>query len=285
MKVRRTEVFFCLLPACSVIGLVFIYPVISLAYYSVMSHGTWETEWVGGENFWFILTDKLFYKALFNNLYLFLIPVILVPVCIAVAVLLYSGTKGTRIYQTIVFFPYMMAVPIVGIILGVMLGREGFVNALLGYIKVGFLAPAWLGNPNLAIFTIAGIVVWKEMGFGILIFFARLLGTDPSLFDAATIDGTTWWQCLWYVMIPELSVVLKFYFLISTINALSWLFAYVYVLTGGGPSDRTSILSLYIYRLSFQDFQVGTACAASVVLLGIAAIIIIFLQSQLRIKY
>lgn len=285
MKVRKVEVLVCLLPACSILGIVYFYPVISLFYYSVMSYGAWKTSFMGLENFRLILTDSLFYTALINNLRLLIVVVIFVPLCLVIAILIFGIKKGGKIYLPLTFVPYIIAIPVSGIILSILLTDGGFVNSFLRNVKLNFLALSWLGSPTMAINTLGAIIIWNQMGFGILVCFARLLGIDQTLFDAASIDGATWWHRLRWIVIPELSAVLRFLALISVINILSWLFTYVYVITRGGPGGSTNVLPLYIYTITFRQYQIGQGCAAALILLGIVSVAIFYLQFLLRERF
>lgn len=280
-KVGRVGIFLYLLPASCVLGLVYFYPLSSLIYYSFMTHGAWKPGFVGWRNFRLILTDRVFYSALYNNGLLLLSVIVLVLFSVIVSVLLFEGVRGRKLYQIFVFVPYTIGVPIAGLILVIILQKEGLLNTLLRYARLSFLAVDWLGNPDIALVTVGGIIVWKTMGFGIMLCFARLMGIDPSLFDAAIIDGTSWWQRLWFVTIPELGRVLRFYFVVSIIDVLSWSFAYVYTTTRGGPVNATNIVPLYIWRVTFYNYQVGQGCATAVILLAIVIVVISLLQRQI----
>jgi len=282
MKVRKVEALLYLLPACSILGIVFFYPVMSLFYYSVMTYGAWQKSFMGLENFRLILTDPLFHTALINNFRLLITVIILVPLSLVIAVLIFALRKGGRIYLSLTFVPYVVAIPASGIILSILLADSGLVNTFLRNVKLNFFALSWFGSSVMAINTLGAFIIWNQIGFGILVCFARLSGIDQSLFDAASIDGAIWWHRLRWILIPELSAVLRFLVLISVINILSWLFTYVYTTTRGAPGGSTDVLPLYIYRLGFTQFQVGQGCAAALILVGIVLVAIVYLQFLLR---
>jgi ABC-type sugar transport system permease subunit len=127
------------------------------------------------------------------------------------------------------------------------------------------------------------IIVWKEVGFGIALFLARLMSVDSSLYDSARLDGAGWWQQLFYITIPQLRTIIEFFAIITVINMLSWVFAYSYTITMGGPGWSTLVMELYIYNklARSQIPNPGTASAASVVLFLITTILIA-LSARLR---
>jgi ABC-type sugar transport system permease subunit len=125
------------------------------------------------------------------------------------------------------------------------------------------------------------VIVWKELGFGTILFLARLMSMDTELLEAATIDGANWWQKLFFISIPQLRTAMEFYVIITTINMLSWMFPYIYIMTTGGPANSTMITELYIFQHGFRYQMMGVACACAVLLLVITSILI-FLQFRIR---
>jgi ABC-type sugar transport system permease subunit len=84
------------------------------------------------------------------------------------------------------------------------------------------------------------VIIWKEVGFGVVLFLARLMSVEEELFDAARVDGASWWQLQRHVTIPHLATVIEFFTVISVITVLSWVFGYVFVMTGGPGNPRWS---------------------------------------------
>jgi ABC-type sugar transport system permease subunit len=107
------------------------------------------------------------------------------------------------------------------------------------------------------------------------------MSVEEELFDAAKIDGANWWQLQWYITIPQLSAVIEFFSVISVITMLSWVFNYVYVMTGGGPGNSTMVTELYIYLSGFRYNQPNLTSAVAVLLLLVTGIFI-FLELRLR---
>ena len=135
------------------------------------------------------------------------------------------------------FLPYILAIPIIAVIMKKMFQFNGPVNEVLRWIGLDFLALDWIGSSDVALWTVMLLIIWRESALGIILFLARLLSLDESLIEAAKLEGASWWQRLWYVIVPQMKVVIEFYVVVSVITILSAVFAYVFMIGGGrgGP--------------------------------------------------
>ncbi len=153
------------------------------------------------------------------------------------SVLLYDQMRGWRVYRSVLFLPYILAVPIVGIVASYIFTLHGVVNDLLAKVGLQSLAIDWIGSEHYALMTVLIVIIWREVGFGIVLFLARLMSQDDAPLEAARIDGAGWWQRLWHVILPELRGTIEFYVVIAATTVLAFAFAYVWTLTQGGPGD------------------------------------------------
>ena len=197
------------------------------------------------------------------------------------AVLLFERIRGWQFYRTTLFLPYLLPITVVGLVFSYIFQLSGVLNDILNGLGLKFLALDWLGSTKLALPTLMFVIIWKEMGFGVVLFLARLMSVEEELYDAAKIDGANWWQLQWNITIPQLSTVIEFFTVISIVTMLSWVFNYVYVMTGGGPGHATMVTELYIYLMAFQYNHMSLAAAVSVLLLLVTGIFI-FLELYLR---
>ena len=149
--------------------------------------------------------------------------------------------RGWRVYRFCVFLPYVLAIPVVGIVFGYLFKLNGLVNSALETVGLGGLTQDWLGSSARAIYAIMFVIVWKELGFGIIVFLARLSSVGDELYDAARVDGAGWWSVFRHVTLPALVPAIVFFAVVETITMLSWVFAYVYVMTTGGPGNSTVV--------------------------------------------
>lgn len=275
------EAYVWLAPAFLFIAFVFVYPIIEIFHFSTLQVSGAQQVFVGLQNYQQLFRDPVFWGALRNNLLLLLFIPVILSLALIISSLLYDRGFGWQFYRTIIFLPYMLAIVVIGLAFSRILELNGALNTLLRGIGLGLLAQDWLGSPYLAIFTIGGVIVWRELGFGTVLFLARLMSVSEELYDAAKVDGASWWERLYYITIPQLRNVIIFYSTILLIALFSWVFNYVYVMTDGGPAGSTIVSEFYIYLHAFKFFSMGTATAFSVILL-FAALVITFVQYKLR---
>ena len=273
--------YFYLAPAYLCISLIFIYPIITLFRFSFMRIRGPEHTFIGLSNFSYLFHDQIFHMAIRHNLVLLICVPFLVLLSLMFSSLLFDRMLGWKFYRVSIFLPYILAIPVVGIVFSYIFQYNGILNTFLRWIGLEKTAVDWLGKPSLALPTVMFVIIWKELGFGTILFLARLMSINIELIEAATIDGANWWQRLFNINIPQLRTAIEFYVIILTINMLSWMFPYIYVMTTGGPANATMITELYIFQHGFRYQMMGVASACAVLLLVITSIFII-LQFRIR---
>jgi ABC-type sugar transport system permease subunit len=281
LRLGRAEPAVWIAPALAVVLFVFGYSMVELVRQSLEHKG----KWVGIDNFRLTLTDPTFQAALEHNARLLLAVPVLVLIALLLSVLLFEGLRGWRFHRAMVFLPYVLPIPVVAVIFGQILELNGLFNQALRGIGLGGLTVDWLGDPTWALWTMTGVIVWKELGFGVILFLARLLSLPAETFEAARIDGARFWRLHRYVTVPQLASVIGFYVVIEAITMVSWVFNYVYVISQGtgGPGDATQVSELYIYQTAFQYSAPDLAAAAAVVLFGATLVMIVaFFRIQRR---
>lgn len=274
LRTRPWVPYLYVAPAVALLGLVFAYPVAKVIDFSTKLIRGSTGPRVGSLNYRLVFEDPTFREAAKHSaLLLIAVPVLLV-ISVVVAVVLYERMRGWKLYRSILFLPYVLAVPIVGIVASYIFSLNGVLNSILRAIGLDGLALDWLGSERLALWTVMAVIVWREVGFGIVLFLARLLSMSEEPLEAARIDGAGWWARLRYVILPELRGTVEFYVVVAAITMLAWVFAYVYTLTSGGPGTSTTILELYIYNQGLRNSLPGMASAVAVILLAATTILI-----------
>ncbi len=268
-------------PALFFLLLIFLYPTLDLVWRSVTRVTEGVTQWAGLEAYRAAVWDPVFWQSLSNNIRLFIAVPILVVLSLIIASIIFERVRGWRLYRTIVFIPYVLAIPVVGIVFSYVLQLHGVFNTLLISIGLKHLTADWLGNVNTAIWAIMFVVIWKELGFGVVLFLARMSSISEELFDAAKLDGANWFELLWNVTIPQIATVIEFYVIIELITMLSWVFAYVLVMTKGGPGTSTWVMEYFVYQKAFPYSQMQIAAAGAILVLAFASILM-FLQARIR---
>lgn len=269
-------------PSLVVISIVFIYPLIQTFILSVYRVKGNRSQFIALFNYKFLIfRDEAFRQAVINNLTLLISIPILVILAVLIAVLLYERIKGWKFYQIIVFLPYVIPITVVGVVFSKILRWEGILNFILNSVGLGFLIRDWLAEAQIAIFSVMGVIIWREVGFGIVLLLARLISIREEIFEAAKIDGVNWIQNLIYITVPQLKTILLYYVTLMVITMFSWVFNYLYVMTQGGPGFSTMVLELVIYRYGVPKFMPGMASAAAALLFG-GIVIFIFLLLKFR---
>lgn len=281
MRTNKIEPFLFLAPALVVLLLVFGYPIYRLLVMSLQRVSGGKVFFSGLNNFQIVFQDGDFIQAVQHNLILLICVPIMVIAALFLAILLFERIRGWQFYRTTLFLPYLLPITVVGLVFSYIFQLSGVLNDILNALGMQFLALDWLGSTKLALPTLMFVIVWKEMGFGVILFLARLMSVEEELFDAAKIDGANWWQLQMNITIPQLSTVIEFFTVISVVTMLSWVFNYVYVMTGGGPGHATTVTELYIYLMAFQYNRLNLAAAVSVLMLLVVGVFI-FLELYLR---
>jgi len=281
LRLGRGEPIVWIAPAIAVVLFVFGYSMVELAKQALEHKG----HWVGLENFRLTVTDPEFQTALEHNARLLLAVPVLVLLALLFSVLLFEALRGWRFHRATIFLPYVLPIPVVAVIFGQMLQLDGLVNKVLRGAGLGRIAYDWLGQPGWALWTMTGVIVWKELGFGVILFLARLLSLPAETFEAARIDGARFFRLHRSVTVPQLTGVIAFYVVVEAITMVSWVFNYVYVISQGtgGPGDATQVTELYVYQNAFQYSAPDLAAAAAVVLFGATLLFIVaFFRLQRR---
>lgn len=229
-------------------------------------------QFVGFHNYLHLISAPDFQQAIANTFWFgFFLIIILLPVGLFLAVLLDMGLKGTRIYRTIVFAPYVVPLVASGLAFSLIYNQNfGLLNQLLALLHI--TGPDWLGTSATALPSVIAMTIWQYLGYYVIIFLAGLQNVAHTLKEAAAIDGAGARQTFWYVVLPSITPSLFFAFIICTIQAFQT-FDQVYAMTQGGPAGATSTLVYYIFMQGFQMYNIGTASAASIILLVFLALL------------
>lgn len=240
-------------------------------------------EYTGLQNYISILTTEEFWKVLKNTSYFIVlyIPLILAA-SIMVALILNSRFKGISAYRIIYYIPVLTSWVAGSLIWKWVLTPDegGIVNTLLGYI--GIQGPGWLYDKNWLMPGVTLASVWKDMGFFGLILLGGLQGINTAYYEAADIDGASWWKKLTRITLPLVSPVTFFIIVMCVINSFQ-LFPQIMIMIQnvGGPQGAGMVMVERIYRYAFRFSQMGYAAAFSWLLF---AIIFIFTMLQMKLQ-
>jgi ABC-type sugar transport system permease subunit len=269
------EPYLYILPALAFLILTFFYPFVQILRLSLLKSAAGSLPSISFDFYKLVLSDQIFWRSAANNGLLMLSVPLMTVIGLVIAILLFEKVIGWRIYRSVIFLPYILAVPTVATTFVYLLGREGILNSILNGAGLNFLAQDWLGNQALVIPSISTLIIYRELGFGVVLFLAKLMSIDKEILEAAEIDGANWWQKHVYVTIPQMAFVVEFFFVVEIITMLSWVFAYIYSSTQGGPGYASHVMEYYLWKNGFYYRSPGMAAATAVILLLVTTSLIV----------
>ena len=239
---------------------------------------------VGLDNWKELFQDPIFWKALRNSVFLAVVSVaVQIPIGLSLAILLDRGGRRFRVFKIGFFFPLLMSSVAVAILFqGVFDNTFGLLNTLLEQLGLGNLTQDWLGNPNLALWSVQAVVCWQFIPFYMLLFLAALQGIPEELHEAALLDGVSKRQYTRKIQIPMLRGAIATAALLIVIGSLKY-FDLIWVMTGGGPEHSTSVLATYMYEQAFRTYRVGygaTIATALFIFVFVVALIVMRMTRQ-----
>jgi sn-glycerol 3-phosphate transport system permease protein len=224
--------------------------------------------YVGAANFFKLFADNGFRKALSNNLiYAFGTVVPSLVLALGFAMALARSSRVNALFRALFFLPVLIPlVAAASIFLFIFLPGVGLLDYHLA--KLALSGPNWLGDPDIALYAIMGLTIWKNAGYYMLFFLAGLQAVPADAYEAAILDGAGPWQRLRYVTLPYLKPTIGFVMVIGLLNVVTQV-DHVFVLTKGGPSDSTNLLLFYVYQQAVESYDAGKAAAGTLVMLGL----------------
>lgn len=281
----RIDLLF-LVPGLIIFGAFIGWPMIASAYYSLLDWTGFgaSKEFVGFANYAELLRDDFFLKAFARSFYFMLltVPLQMLLGLILAMILNNKLLRLSTLFRTLIFLPVVTPVAVIAIVMVLMLSPfNGPVNGLLMGTGIVGQAVDFLGNPQVVLFSLAGIFVWKWTGVTLIYWLAALQTVPDELYEAAKLDGVKAWQVVLFVVLP---IVAPFAIVIGLISAIAALnvFPLVQATTQGGPFFSSEVMEVYIFRTAFapasgQFPRLGYASAASV-LFGLAIMGLTLLQ-------
>lgn len=247
-------------PALILITIFIVYPVIDTF---VISGFKWNgissaKIFVGLENWNTLIHDEMFWKSFSHNLTVMVFSILLqIPIGVLLATFLDAGGRKYNIFKIVWFLPYLMSsVAVAFLFVYALATNGGLVSSIATFILDKKTNIDLLGvSPN-ALFTIIVVIAWQFTPFYMVYFIAGYANIDPHIYEAAVIDGTTRAQYLFHIALPMLGPIIKTACTMSLIGSLKY-FDMIWNMTQGGPAGGTELMATYMYKLSFQQFNMG----------------------------
>lgn len=236
---------------------------------------------VGLQNYIKLFGDARFWNALKNTVYytLWVVPAQVV-LALLVAVALKEQTRLNSFFKSVYFIPAICSMTVISIVWSFLLNKD---ISIIGYTlgRIGIQMPDLLNNPKLAMPTVIGVGIWKNLGFNMVILIAGLQGIPDMYYEAAELDGASSWVRLTKITVPMLMPTLTFVTVNSVISSFQ-VFDQVYVMTQGGPLFKTETVVQYIYSNAITKSNIGYASAVAVIMLIITLSVSLLLFKYMK---
>ncbi|MFC5651236.1 ABC transporter permease [Paenibacillus solisilvae] len=252
----------------------------------IPSKGMFGSRWIGLDNFRTLLEIPNFFQVFWNTVYIAIMKIVaglIVPMAFALLLNEVRHTLLKRGIQTLVYLPHFMSwVILSGILIDILSPNDGLVNTV---IKAFGMEPVYfLGDPRWFPYTLVITDVWKEFGFGTIIYLAALTGIDPTLYEAAVIDGASRWRQTIHVTLPGIRSVAVLLTVLSLGNVLNAGFDQVFNLYSPVVYETGDIIDTLVYRTGLIDAQYGLATAVGLIK-SIISFVLIVLSYRLAYRF
>lgn len=270
-----------LLPAIAFLCLTSFLPVLQAIYLSFTNYDfVGNPTFTGWQNYINLWRDRTFWKVLGNTLtYLAFVVPSLVVLPLALAILVNQKLRSIKFFRAVYYFPVIVSVVVAGIAWKWVYAENGILNYFLSIISFQPVKIPWLTDPKTAVFAIIAVVIWRGVGYYMVIYLAGLQAIPADLYEAAAIDGSDGWQKHFDITIPLMQPYIILVSIISSISAMK-IFEEVYIMSQGGPANSTKTVVYYLYDKGFTSLEMGYASA-----IGVFLFLIIFMISIFTFKF
>ena len=270
---RRRAGLLLSLPAVIIVVALLGIPIGQAVYYSMTTWDGITSTWIGPGTYATALSDPIFWRVLENNGLLLLCIPFAIGIPLGVAALLHEHVLGWRFFRSVYFLPTAISWVVIGMVSVQFFALNGMLNHLLADVGLGSVQTNALAGQGSALTALAITFIWSMLGTNTIIFLTGMATLDPTLTEAARVDGLTRRQVFFRVTLPLLRRFIQFSFVITVISAFSALFSLIFVMTGGGPGLGTTTLEFFVYQSGFAQGQFGTGALYGIILFVIMIIV------------
>lgn len=263
-------------PSAVIFGVFFLFPLVSSLFYSLTVWNFDSARFVGLDNFKLFFSENSLSSSVIHTLiYAFMTSGLKVVIAFLIAVFLTSGIRTKNFLRAVVFFPNLVSTMAVGITFSALMHpTKGLFNMILQ--TLGFSRIDFLGDVNLALYSVIATDVWKGVSVATVIYIAGIYSIDKNYYEAAMIDGANGWQKLKNITIPLVTPAMNSVIILSLIGGLRC-FDLIWAMTKGGPGFATDVLASVIYKQYAAGYY-GLSTAGNVIMFMLIAIIAYPLQ-------
>jgi raffinose/stachyose/melibiose transport system permease protein len=273
VSARAAYPYWFILPAAIVYAVLYLLPTVASFWFSLTRWDLTTATFIGLDNYRQFFSEPFLLQGLVNTLiYAFVTCAIKTALGLVLAVYLTSNVYAQGLLRNVIFFPVLVSTIGVGLTFSALMHpTKGMLNVALA--AIGITGPGWLVNPDLALYSIALVDVWKGVGLATLIYIAGLATISPDYYEAASIEGASRRQMFWKITVPLVRPATVTVITLSLIGGLRS-FDLIWSMTRGGPGFSSDVLASVIYK-QYQAGFYGLSTAGNVILFLMIALIII----------
>lgn len=266
-----TPWLFLAVPLALLIGLTYV-PVVNMFLYSLTDwNGISKTrDGVGLKNYIDIFTRPELFRVFFVSLYYFAASFIQMALALYFAAVLSFSTRFQNLFKGILFFPYLINGVAIGFTFLYVFQPGGTLDATLGALGLEQLQRQWLGDPDIINVSLASTSVWRYTGLNFVLFLGAIQSINPSLYEAAGLDGANRWEQFRYIILPSIRPIVGLSFILAISGSLA-VFEIPFIMTGGANGSETFVIQTV--DMAFESRKVGLGSAMAVVLLVIVLVV------------
>jgi len=269
---RRQSPWLYVVPALALL-IVFTYvPVGNMIFYSFHRWDGLSVTMapVGWDNYVRVFTDEQYWRVLLVSGYYFVASFAQIAIALYFATVLSFSVRFRNLFKGILFFPYLLNGVAVGFVFLYLFQPGGTLDTILRAFGLGGHTQLWLGNPDIANFSLAGTSMWRFTGLSFVLFLGAIQSIPGEIYEAAEIDGANRWHQFRHIIVPGIRRIISLSFILAISGSLS-VFEIPFIMTGGANGTRTFVVQAY--ETAFQFRQIGLASAMAVVLLALVLIV------------
>ncbi len=255
----KKAIAFFLFPSFVILALIIIVPIIMSSYYSLLKwDGFGQGTFIGFKNYIRLFKDPAFLISVRNSLiFAFTSVFIQLPISLLLALVISKGVKFERFFVTVFFIPVIISTVVIGQLwMKIYNSDYGVLNMFLRAVGLESFIREWLGSKETALMASVVPVLWQYIGYHMLLMYAGIKSIPGDVFEAAKIDGASWFKTSAFITIPMLKPILKVSLTFAVVGALK-VFDLVFVLTRGGPARASEVTSTLMVETIFKSNNYG----------------------------
>jgi multiple sugar transport system permease protein len=256
-------------------------PIVMVIYYSTMDNVITKRNpvFAGAANYVDVLTNQVFWIAARNTAFFTVVSVVAHLVLGMIFALLLNtnllNSSVKALFRVVYVLPWLFTIAIVAVLWRLLLSPNGVLNYMLQGAGLSDGRVEWLASPATALYAVTFINIWSGYPFYMMSLLAGLQGIPRDLYEAATVDGASWFQRFSYVTLPQLRPIILSIAMLDVIFTTQQ-FALIWMTTGGGPINVTEMLSTFTYKLAFSRYEFSTASASAVIIFLFSMVLAFF---------